>query len=116
VKQEFALVHASILAADLDTEFLQVLCDLKYEFCVWLKLVLTKICYSFDSVPMESFLMHQILVFCKRSTLDDWQLREDFLENYLSKTQKIGNLISALRTFSTFTGDSRYTIDEYFSL
>lgn len=30
VKQEFALVHASILTEDFDTEFLCVLCDLKY--------------------------------------------------------------------------------------
>jgi hypothetical protein len=110
VKQEFALVHASISAEDSDSEFLRVLCDLKYAISVYSKQigVNTKKYYSFESAPMTSFLMHQILVFCKRSSPDDWQLRENFLQNYLTKTPNLEILISALKTFSSFTGDSRY--------
>ena len=37
VKQEFALVHASISAEDSDSEFLRVLCDLKYAISVYSK-------------------------------------------------------------------------------
>jgi len=66
---------------------------------------------------MTSFQMHQILVFCKRSSPDDWQLRENFLQNYLKKIPNIENLIAALKTFSSFTGDSWYAnLNYYFSM